>query len=360
MKKYLILGGTGPIGNGVINLLSLMEDVVVYVTSRQTICSTKENVVFIKGNAHEMSFIVPLLKSYMWDAVIDCMIYPFFEFEAKMDMFLTNTKQYIYISSATVYADSESPITEDAAKLVDVCTDEAFVYSDIYPITKARQEKLLQKSKLQNWTIVRPYITYGDNRLQLGCMEKEYWLYGAIHHRPIVFAKDVADKYVTMTSCKDVGKSIVSLLGHPSSFGTDFNIVGNYSIKWYDVLNIYLDAIEKNAGYRPEVYMTQNYEQYQGGGRYEDYKYDRLYNRIFDNSKLAEIVDASNFITPQEGLANCVSTFLRNPIFKSINFKSEIRKAQVTHCWPSLNEFNGPKTKLFVMLLKHHLIPISL
>lgn len=360
MKKYLILGGTGPIGNGVINLLSLMEDVMVYVTSRQAICSTKENVVYIKGNAHETSFLAPLLKSYMWDAIIDCMIYPFFEFEAKMDMFLTNTKQYIYLSSATVFADSESPISESSAKLVDVCTDEAFVYSDIYPISKARQEKLLQTSKRRNWTIVRPYITYGDYRLQLGCMEKEYWLYGATRHRPIVFAKDVADKYVTMTSCEDVGKSIVSLLGHSSSFGTDFNIVSNYALKWDDVLNIYLDAIELNNGYRPEVYMTQKYEPYQGGGRYEDYKYDRLYNRIFDNSKLAKIIDVSYFITPQEGLTSCVSTFLRNPVFKAINFKSELQKAQVTHHWPSLDEFNSPKTKLFVMLLKHHLIPISL
>lgn len=50
---------------------------------------------------------------------------------------------------------------------------------DEYAITKAHQENLLINSKNKNWTIIRPYITYSEQRLQLGTFEKEDWLYRA-------------------------------------------------------------------------------------------------------------------------------------------------------------------------------------
>lgn len=359
-KKYLILGGTGPIGIGIANLLSQKEDNMIYITTRQVIESNNPNVIYITGNAHKNSFLTPILESADWDAIIDCMLYSYFEFEARMNLLLSNAKQYVYLSSATVFADSQIPLTEDSPKLVDVCQDESLLYEDGYQITKARQEKLLQKSEFHNWTIVRPYITYGDYRLQLGCTEKEYWLYGVMHHRPIVFAKDVSERYVTMTDSNDVGKSIVALLGNPKALSTDFNVVNNYALKWSDVLNIYLDALEQYHGYRPKVYLTPKYELYQGGGRYEDYVYDRMYNRIFNNEKLAKIIDVSTFTTPQEGLTKCVRNFIEKPQFKSINFTSEIYKARLTGEWPSLNEIKGLRKKLFFELVKYRIIPISL
>lgn len=360
IKKYLILGGTGPIGTGISNLLSQEDENKIYITTRQVIDSQKQNVIYITGDAHDSAFLFPLLESIEWDVIVDCMIYSYFEFESRINNLLSNTKQYIYMSSATVFAESAEPITEATSKLLEVCQDESFVYSDVYAITKARQEKLLQESKYRNWTIVRPYITYGDYRLQLGCTEKEYWLYGALHHRPIVFAKDVSKRYVTMTDSNDVGRSIVALLGNPHAMATDFNVVNNYALKWSEVLNIYLDAIEQYYGYRPKVYLTPTYETYQGGGRYEDYKYDRLYNRIFNNEKLAKVIDVTTFTTPKEGLTKCVRNFIEKPQFKSINFLSEISKAQLTGEWPPLNEIKGLRKKLFFELVKYRIIPMSL
>lgn len=360
IKKYLILGGTGPIGSSIADILSVEEENVVYITTRQVIKSQKQNIIYVTGDAHKSSFIFQLLDSNEWDAIIDCMIYSYFEFEARMKKLLSNTKQYIYMSSATVFAESAEPITETSPKLLDVCTDESFVYTDVYAISKARQEKLLQESKFRNWTIARPYITYGDYRLQLGCTEKEYWLYGALHNRPIVFAKDVAERYVTMTDSNDVAKAIIAMLGNPDAMAEDFNVVNNYALKWSEVLDIYLDAIEQYHGTRPKVFLTPKYETYQGGGRYEDYVYDRMYNRIFNNEKLAKIIDVTKFITPQFGIKKCVSNFIDKPQFKSINLMSEIRKAQVTGKWPLLKEIKGLRKKMFFELVKNKIIPTSL
>lgn len=74
-----------------------------------------------------------------------------------------------------------------------------YVQSDEYAIAKAKQEDILRNSDFKNWTIVRPYITYSDERLQLGFFEKELWLYRAIKGKTIIFPSDIYEKTTTLT-----------------------------------------------------------------------------------------------------------------------------------------------------------------
>lgn len=53
-------------------------------------------------------------------------------------------------------------------------SDSQYVQSDGYAIAKAKQEDILRNSDFINWTIVRPYITYLDARLQLVFLKKNY------------------------------------------------------------------------------------------------------------------------------------------------------------------------------------------
>lgn len=70
---------------------------------------------------------------------------------------------------------------------MDVCNDKEYLDSNEYAIAKAKEEDILFRSPNKNWTIVRPSLTYAENRLQLGVYEKENWLYRALHGRAIVF-----------------------------------------------------------------------------------------------------------------------------------------------------------------------------
>ena len=65
-------------------------------------------------------------------------------------------------------------------RLLDVSHDSIYLKTDEYALAKARQEDILRKSGKNNWTIIRPYITYSESRLQLGVLEKEAWLYRAL------------------------------------------------------------------------------------------------------------------------------------------------------------------------------------
>ena len=198
--KILILGGTGPMGVHLTNLLG-EERHDVFVTSRSK-HDDSDQVKYLQGNARDTDFLTDILKS-PWDAIVDFMSYGTEEFSSRMNLLLESADQYVFLSSARVYSQSDVPITEETPRLLDVSTDEAYLETDEYALAKARQENLLRDSGRENWTVIRPSITFSEDRLQLGALEKEAWLFRALHGRSIVFSDDIADKLTTMTYGRD-------------------------------------------------------------------------------------------------------------------------------------------------------------
>ncbi len=346
--KILILGGTGAMGKHLSEILSSDHD--VYITTRRN-KQKNGKLTYIKGDAHEDYFLNTLLISNNWDAIIDFMAYTTAEFEKRVFLFLDSTLHYFFLSSSRVFANSNSPITEDSSRLLDVCEDKDYLSTDEYALAKARQENLLRLSGRNNWTIIRPYITYSENRFQLSSMEKEYWLYRALKGKTILFSKDVADKYTTLTYGYDVARGISALIGKKESFGEAFNITCNECYRWSDILSNYLDVIEKKTGRRPNVREVEKWIPEIGGGATQ-IKWDRLYNRSFDNTKLNKFIDTKSFSTTLVTMANCLSDFIDNPTFLNINWENEAKKDRLLGEWTNLSSINGFKQKIKYLLYR--------
>lgn len=189
-QKVLLLGGTGAMGAHLAKVLAQQGKQVDVTTRRER--NDAERIHYIRGNAHDTTFVSKLLSAGDYDAVVDFMVYNTLEFKARVGMMLGGTRQYVFLSSSRVYADSKSPIKEDETpRLLDNCKDPEYLATDEYALTKARQEDVLRNSGRNNWTIIRPYITYSEIRLQLGPLEKEAWLFRAMTGRTIVFSKDI-------------------------------------------------------------------------------------------------------------------------------------------------------------------------
>ena len=210
--NILILGGTGSIGSALVNLLRNTSWNVAITSRKKKDCAG--NITYIEGNAHDLHFLRDCLKKEKWDAIVDFMTYTTEEFSKKYELFLSSTSQYFFLSSSRVYADSHDPLTENSARLLDVCNDIEYLKTDEYALAKARQENLLMMSASKNWTIIRPYITYNVNRIQLGVYEKENWLRRALAGRTIVFPKDIASKKTSLTYGPDIAGAIVKLIGN--------------------------------------------------------------------------------------------------------------------------------------------------
>ena len=129
--KILLLGGTGAMGVHLSKILNNQgED--VYVTTRRE--RKGMGITYIQGNAHENAFLSDILQKYHFDVLIDFMIYNTSEFADRVDLLLSSVGQYIFLSSSRVYADSQTPITENSPRLLDVYKEEPLQGSELYEL----------------------------------------------------------------------------------------------------------------------------------------------------------------------------------------------------------------------------------
>ena len=352
--KILILGGTGAMGEHLVNILSKDKENQIFVTTRKNRISNTDNVSYLIGNAKIFSFLTNTINKTKCDVIVDFMVYNTEEFKERVDLFLSSCQQYIFLSSSRVYAESNKPLREDSLRILDICKDEAYLKTDEYALSKARQENFLLNSQKRNWTIIRPYITYSENRLQLGVLEKEYWLYTAINCKALVFSEDISKHITTLTYGYDVAYGISALIGNKKAYGEAFHITGNNSIKWEEVFKIYTDVLKEN-GYIFETKLKEQTHKLETSGKYQ-VLYDRYFDRTFDNSKIAQFVDIEKFTKPEIGLRNCLNSFLINPKFLPINIGIIYKIIKQTNGKIQFRKIPGLKQKIKYILLRMHII----
>lgn len=340
--KILVLGGTGAMGVHLVHMLEQMGG-EVFVTSRSPRTSLG-NISYIQGNAHDLDFLKEILCKHKWDVVADFMAYSTAEFAERVEMLLAATKQYIFLSSARVFASSDSPIVEDSPRLLDTVKDADYLSTDEYALAKARQENLLKASG-KNWTIIRPYITYDTHRMQLGVMEKEAWLYRAMQGRSIVVAKELLSRYTTLTYGRDVAECMAGLIGQETALSQTFNITDSRAVKWSDVLEVYVSVLSEIVGRQVQVRVVDDSLYAKYGARYQ-VLYDRYYDRVFDNSKIKNATSKQSFIAYNEGLKECMQHFVKQPHFGAIHWAMEGRKDRIAGEFTSLREIKGVKNKM--------------
>ena len=312
----LLLGGTGTMGVVLKDAL-LDRQNKVYVTTRNKTSSSNPNLVYIQGNAKQKQFLFQVISRVKPDVIVDYMSYDTSEFSERIDKILELTSHYIFFSSCRVFSESKVPITEETSRLLDIVNDIKYLESDEYAIAKAKQEDILQSSKYNNWTIIRPYITYGIDRLQFGTYEKEQWLYRVLQGKTVVMSKQIAEKYTTMTFSKDVSYCVLNMLGKEYFKGRTINIAQNESLKWKDVWNIYSKAIYSKTGILPKIRYIDDYEKLgKSSGRLYQMIYDRLYNRKFDDTLVKSLCNIEWTLT-ERGLEDSIQCFLDRPQWKS-------------------------------------------
>lgn len=340
--NILILGGTGAMGVPLVNLLS--KDNKLFVTTRAK-KENKSNITYIQGNAKEKDFFSSLMKK-KYDAIIDFMAYNTQEFKERLSILLEHTDQYFFFSSARCYANSNTRITENSPRLVDVCSDSEYLSIDEYGMAKGREENLLRESGKINWTIIRPYITYNSNRIQLGVYEKENWLRRALAGRTIVFPKDIASKKTSLTYAPDVVDAIVQLIGNEKAYGQAFHITTDESHTWGEILEFYCNNIEEITGKRPKVKLVENSDGLMTVWNKWQIKYDRLYNREFDNSNIESVIGKYDYKPTFDSLGKCLKEFISNPVWLGVNTRYEAWCDRQCREWTSLWEIPGKREKL--------------
>jgi len=288
MKKVLILGATGAMATYLIPEL-LAKGYSVTGVALDDAITDGENYTHIKADAMDLDFLATeLARGY--DGIVDFMIYNSREKLGKYyKLFLDNCEHYIYLSTYRVYA-GEYPITEESPRLLDVEKPCGFVSELEYSIYKAEGENLLLASPYDNFTIVRPAITYSKRRFQLTILEANVLITRMRAGKTVVLPESAMEYEATMSWAGDVAKMLSAILFNRKAFREAYTLSTAEHHKWREVAEIY----RRIGGLKYVTVSDEEFIDIFSGGEnkeriYQQLKYDRCFHRIVDNSKILEL-----------------------------------------------------------------------
>lgn len=315
MSKILLLGGTGALGT------YLVEELVpqghdIYITSRSSHNNTKD-VNYIVGNARDIRFLQDILRT-RWDCIVDFMIWPSEVFRDVYKNLLNSCGHYIFTSSYRVYANAgRVPLTEDKPLLLDTTTDQEYLKTDEYALAKARSEKILFNSDCENFTIIRPAITFSKFRFQIGTHEAGTILPCSLAQRPLLLPEEMLRKECAVSWAGDVAKMIKPLLLNIDAYRNIFNVANAERHTWGEIASYYHEIIGTKLKFTDlDTYIKVM------GGQYQ-IKYDRMFDRVIDNTKVLKF----------SWLKNSDLT----PIRKALEFELKDYKTKLAQIKPNNN-----------------------
>lgn len=282
--KLLIIGGTGVLSSAVVNE-ALKQNIEVTIVNR----GKKKNVIpngvrLIKADYRNEAIIKKELAGKHYDAVIDFICFNLKQIEYSINLLHKFADQYIFISTTCVYNTSLPGIKNEESEKVLKTWD--------YSINKWDCEKYLVKEGKElgfNYTIIRPCITYDDTRIPYGIMPPYgyHWTFVAriLEGKPIIRWNGGTTRW-NMMRVEDFAVGVVGILGNQKAYGEAFNVSGDDSYSWNDVIH----TLEKLLG-KKAVIFDMSSEEY---GKYLPEKRGELTGRsldqIVDNSKIKSIV----------------------------------------------------------------------
>lgn len=319
--RILLLGGTGVIGSDLCHELNRLGLRVSITTRRRNFTSNIANV--IVGDAMNDEWLHEVLKEG-WDIIVDFMVYKTQHFQSRYKKILSCTGHYYFLSSSRVFADSKI-VNEDSKQLIELYDGVGrSSIKDNYAIPKCEQERVLRESGFSNWTILRPYITYGVGRMQFGVWEAKVWLRRALQSKFVVAGNEWIDSKTTLTSSSDCALIMSRIISNDPISSSDYNVVSGDCLSWREIWDIYEEVLLR-LGYT----VKGLFEVDSGCYVFDEIGlfpilYDRSYDRVFDNAKLAPFLDSERILSTRDLLKRDLKrTISSNLYLGTSNFVQE-------------------------------------
>ncbi|QYR58839.1 SDR family oxidoreductase [Fusobacterium polymorphum] len=217
MKKILIMGGNQFVGKEITKKF-LDKDYTVYALNRGT-RKNIEGVIFLKADRDNLIEMENVLKNLEVDIIVDVSAYTEEQVSILHKVMKNKFKQYILISSASVYNSIEcTPVNEESQ------TGENLIWGD-YAKNKYLAEKItVENSNLYNfkYTIFRPFYIYGiGNNL-----DRENYFFSRIKYNLPVFIPS-KNNIIQFGYVEDLALAIESSIDNSDFYNQIFNISGD-------------------------------------------------------------------------------------------------------------------------------------
>jgi nucleoside-diphosphate-sugar epimerase len=280
--KVLFIGGTGNISTSV-SRLAVEKGIDLYLLNRGQHRVEIRGAHHIVGDIHQPDKVREALQGQQFDAVVNWIAFTAEDIERDIELFEGQTKQYIFISSASAY---QKPPTHP------VITESTPLYNPYWDYSQNKiqcEERLEQAYRERDFpsTIVRPSLTY-DTHFPIaiggwGC----YTLADRLLNGKKIIVHGDGSSLWTVTHSKDFAVGFVGLLGHPQAIGHAFHITSDELLTWNQIYQTIADALGVQANM---VHIASDFiariDPSLGAGLLGD----KAWSVIFDNSKIKTFV----------------------------------------------------------------------
>lgn len=256
----------------------------------------RERLHYFVGDARDRKTIDTLLENN-YDGIINFMHYDS-DFMYHHKPYLDHCRHYIMLSSYRVFTDFDPITTERSPRHIDASPDIQFRNSDDYTIVKARAEDALRASTYDNWTIARPSIVFSKMSFPLVNLGAYAIVNRARDHVPTYIAREALDVQSCITWSGDIAKMFAGIICNENAKCEDYNLVTSEHQSWGELLEFYHDLL----GLEARVVGKKDILEFGfNGEKWSEWQteYDRLLNRVMDNSKILAVAGLSESdITP--------------------------------------------------------------
>jgi len=317
--KILFIGGTGNISTDCAALLHQRKHEISVLTRGNAPVPAEYRA--IKADRKHLEAV----RDLKFDVVINFLGYDLPDIETDYESFAGKIRQYIFISTAMVYAKPHRhiPITENAPL--------GNPYSN-YAKNKLACERWLLEKREWPVTIVRPSHTYSKRWIPNMVSSAGYWFAARLEQGKPVFVANDGENPWTLTATTDFAVGLAGLIGNEKATGETFHITSDEALSWNQIyreiaaaLGVPAPVIEKI----PVDFICKNFPDLTGG-----IKGDKAEPGVFDNSKIKKFVP--DFVCRKPfavAIRESVAWLRAHPEDQQPNAKADALVDQVIAAW---------------------------
>lgn len=324
--KVLFIGGTGNISTDCAALLHQRGHEVLVVSRGRSVVPREYRLV--QADRKDLAGMRAALKSIRVDVVINFIGYEPSDLQVDYELFKGSIRQYIFISSATVYLKPppQLPIREDAPQ--------GNPFWD-YAQKKIQCEEWLARHWDKNSfpaTIVRPSHTYSKHWIPNAISSSSYTFAARLEAGKPVFVPDAGENPWTLTAASDFAVGLAGLVGNAQAISEAFHITSDEVLTWNQIYAEIAAAVGAKAPKIvpvPTDFICQIVPRFTG-----TMKGDKAHPGVFDNSKIKRFVPDFICRKPfRAGIREAVHWLRAHPEQQNLSPQLEAEIDAVLNAW---------------------------
>jgi len=309
--KVLLIGGTGTISSAVTRQLAERGCELVLLNRGSRNDGLPEGVRVIQADIGDEERVARLLDGQTFDVVADFIAFKPEDAERDWRLFAGRTKQYIFVSSASVY---QTPPADYRITEGTTLSNPVWEYSQ----NKLACEEFLFRQYRESGfpvTVVRPSHTYGDRNIPLAVSgRKGSWQVARrmLEGKPVIIHGDGTSLW-TLTHNSDFAKGFIGLMGNIHAIGEAVHITSDETLTWNQIYETVADALGVKL---KAVHVASEF--LAAASPPVDYRgtllSDKALSVVFDNTKLKRLVPGFVATTRfDQGIRQTVKNILEHP-----------------------------------------------